>query len=257
MSENLSWREAVIRVLEEAGEAMHYSDIADRIGELELRSEMGATPANTVSATISMSLQSRQDESPFIRLSRGMVALRSAAEKASSSIADAPRQADETGLINAFGMFWSRDLVVWKTTPQILGQQQLGSKHVDFCQQLGIYLLYEGREVVYVGRTTNQPLGIRLSQHTQDRLQGRWNRFSWFGVCSVSDTGTLNRPEQSSFNLEMLIVTMEALMIEGLEPRQNRKRGDDFRAAEFLQVEDPDISKRKTLELIEALKAKL
>jgi hypothetical protein len=34
---------------------------------------------------------------------------------------------------------------------------------------------------------------------------------------------------------------MEAVLIEGLEPRQNRKRGDDFQAVEFLQAEDPQL----------------
>jgi hypothetical protein len=55
----------------------------------------------------------------------------------------------------------------------------------------------------------------------------------------------------------MLIVTMEALLIEGLEPRQNRKRGDDFRAVEFLQVEDPEIQKRRMVQMMDSLKAKL
>lgn len=36
-------------------------------------------------------------------------------------------------------------------------------------------------------------------------------------------------------------VRVEAVLIEGLEPRQNRKRGDDFKAVEYLQVEDPTL----------------
>ena len=35
---------------------------------------------------------------------------------------------------------------------------------------------------------------------------------------------------------ESLIGTMEALLIEGLEPRQNRKREAGFNAIEYLQV---------------------
>jgi len=57
--------------------------------------------------------------------------------------------------------------------------------------------------------------------------------------------------------VDLLIVTMEALLIEGLEPPQNRKRGDDFTAVEFLQVEDPEISKRHVVELMDELKKKL
>jgi hypothetical protein len=55
----------------------------------------------------------------------------------------------------------------------------------------------------------------------------------------------------------MLITTMEALLIEGLEPPQNRKRGDDFRAVEFLQVEDPAIEKSRIVQLMDSLKGKL
>jgi hypothetical protein len=55
----------------------------------------------------------------------------------------------------------------------------------------------------------------------------------------------------------MLIVTMEALLIEGLEPPQNRKRGDDFRAVEFLQVEDPEIQNAQRVRLMEEIMKRL
>ena len=166
-------------------------------------------------------------------------------------------EADDTGLINAFGMYWSRNNVLWTSTPRILGQQQPGSASVDFCNQKGVYLLYVGRAVVYVGRTTDQPLGVRLRQHIVDRLNGRWDRFSWFGVYSVEENGSLKTATVVGYDLTMLIVTMEALLIEGLEPPQNRKRGDDFRAVEFLQVEDPEIQKTQIVKLMDELKKKL
>ena len=50
---------------------------------------------------------------------------------------------------------------------------------------------------------------------------------------------------------------MEALLIEGLEPPQNRKRGDDFGAVEFLQVEDPELEKAQIHQLMDELKKKL
>jgi hypothetical protein len=34
---------------------------------------------------------------------------------------------------------------------------------------------------------------------------------------------------------------MEAVLVEGLEPRQNLEQGDDFQAIEFLQVEDAEV----------------
>jgi hypothetical protein len=46
---------------------------------------------------------------------------------------------------------------------------------------------------------------------------------------------------------------MEALLIEALEPRQNRKRGDSFKAVEYLQIEDPRIEKERAALTLEAL----
>lgn len=252
----LGWREAIIHVLQGHSEPMHYAAIAEAIAEQGLRTEFGATPAASVNSIISVSIQNEEDGSPFLRVGRGLYALRDSSATQAQLPASSTEEPDDTGLINAFGMYWSRQSVLWISTPRILGQQQPGSTPVDFCEQKGVYLLHDGRAVVYVGRTTEQPLGIRLRQHVSDRLNGRWDRFSWFGVYPVSEAGVLNTGA-ATYNLEMLIVTMEALLIEGLEPPQNRKRGDDFRAVEFLQVEDPDIQKKQVLQLMDELKKKL
>ena len=55
----------------------------------------------------------------------------------------------------------------------------------------------------------------------------------------------------------MVITTMEALLIEGLEPRQNRRRGDDLQAVEFLQFEDPQLEMIRKRSLIQELAAQL
>jgi hypothetical protein len=43
---------------------------------------------------------------------------------------------------------------------------------------------------------------------------------------------------------------MEALLIEGLEPPQNRRQGDGFNAVEFLQVTDPQIERDNKKDLL-------
>lgn len=68
---------------------------------------------------------------------------------------EAVADAREMGLINAFGMYWSRASVRWKTSmPNLCGLQQFGSTPVNFTAQAGVYLLYDGRTVVYVGKVT-------------------------------------------------------------------------------------------------------
>jgi len=252
----LGWRAAIKKVLADAGEPMHYADIAQAITVAGLRKKIGATPAASVASNLSLSLQNEGDKSPFVKVSRGIFGLR---EWGGVSPQKTPTEAeeDETGFVNAFGMYWRRDSVLWNKSPRLLGQQQLGSQPVDFSQQKGVYLLHDGSKVVYVGRTTDQPLGTRLKQHTSDRLNGRWDRFSWFGIFSATDVGGLSDAPPDKFNIENLIATMEALLIEGLEPPQNRKRGDDFSAVEFLQVDDPEIEKSQILQLMDQLKKKL
>lgn len=263
MARDLSWRDAIYEVLNKSSESMHYVEISEAITEEKLRNEVGATPAATVAAVISGSLQNEGVKSPFIRIERGRYWLRHLAENPQPQAvrSDQPGELpavepNDSGLINAFGMFWSRRSVLWSSR-RILGQQQLGSTSVDFFEQKGVYLLHDGRTVIYVGRTTDQPLGVRLRQHTVDRLNGRWDRFSWFGVYSVADDGVLKSSSTVDYDLTMLIVTMEALLIEGLEPPQNRKRGDEFRAAEFLQVEDPEIQRSQSAQLLNRLLNKL
>lgn len=260
MSE-LGWKEAILQVLGNSPEAMHYNDIAEEIETQGLRQSLGATPASTVNAYISTSINSDGDNSPYIRVDKGVYWLRtklSAKPNQGQRVGLAPGEAAGTGLINAFGMYWARSLVLWNSTPKLFGQQQAASTSVDFCNQKGVYLLHDGRAVVYVGRATDQPLGVRLRQHIFDRLSGRWDRFSWFGVHPIDgQTGLLKTEPNAHFDQQMLIVTMEALLIEGLEPPQNRRRGDDFRAVEFLQAPDPELRKNELLGLIDSMKDKL
>ena len=115
-------------------------------------------------------------------------------------------------------------------------------------------MLHDGRTVIYVGRVTDQSLGKRLYHHTVDRLNGRWDRFSWFGVLHVSEKGKLSEPDASSYRLDDWISMMEALLIEGLEPPQNRKRGEDFRAVEYLQMKDPKIGTHEMEKLLDKIK---
>src|SRR5690606_4460404 len=112
-------------------------------------------------------------------------------------------------IITSFGMFWRKDAVEWVASPKLLGMQQIGATPVDFNKQLGIYLLYDGREVIYVGRTTDRPLGRRLYEHTVDRMSARWDRFSWFGLLPVAESGQL-RPLPDTYVAAKLIPALEA-----------------------------------------------
>ena len=99
-------------------------------------------------------------------------------------------------------------------------------------------------------------LGRRLYEHTIDRMSSRWDRFSWFGLLPVSDRGEIGGlPE--NYDAAKLIPALEAILIEALEPRQNRKRGDDLAAVEYLQRVDPEIEKKKVKATLDAALNKL
>lgn len=240
---------------------MHYSTIAERVVADGLRQSVGATPASTVSATITTSINNEGDQSPFQRVARGEYVLRAGhtdpAHTVDTAIPDAVSDTDDiAGPIRALGMFWDRSQVRWISNPAVLGRQQIGADPVDVAAQRGIYLLHDVRDVVYVGRSTDRPLGTRLYEHNFDRLKTRWNRFSWFGLCPIRDDGSLGSPSDGH-TADQIIAAMEALLIEALEPPQNRRRGDGFTAVEFIQAEDPEIEKAQLKSAIATLERRL
>lgn len=261
MAKQLTWRRAIEKVLSEASGAMHYRDLTDKIIESGLRIELGATPASTVSAHLTTAIKNEGSKCPWQKIGRGLYVWKAKAGISPEGPAIVPVEEDQAeeeqyAVVSSFGMFWRRDAIEWSGTPKILGMQQIGAEAVDFSRQIGIYLLYDAREVIYVGRATERPLGRRLYEHTLDRLSSRWDRFSWFGVLPVSDDGKLcSMPD--TFSGSSVIPALEALLIEALEPRQNRKRGDDLAGVEYIQKGDPEIRKKLVKQAMEAALDKL
>lgn len=263
MPKELTWRKAIDKVLASSPTPLHYNEITEQIISEGLRTTVGATPAATVNAQISASIKHEGNNSPYVRVSKGTFTLKNRTsdlsvipKKLTPEVDESEVEEEQYDIISSFGMFWRKDAVEWIPSPKLLGMQQIGATPVDFNKQLGIYLLYDGREVIYVGRTTDRPLGRRLYEHTIDRMSARWDRFSWFGLLPVSDTGELGSlPDQ--YDAAKLIPALEAILIEALEPRQNRKRGDDLAAVEYLQRVDPEIEKKKVKATLDAALNKL
>lgn len=263
MPSEMTWRKAIDKVLGSSASPLHYNEITERIISEGLRKNLGATPAATVNAHISASIKHDGDSSPYVRVSKGTFAMRPGASgvsivspKLTPDVSESEESEEQYEIITSFGMFWRKEAVDWTRTPKLLGMQKIGATPVDFYKQLGIYLLYDGREVLYVGRTTDRPLGRRLYEHTIDRMSERWDRFSWFGLLPVSDSGQIGSlPE--AYDAATLLPALEAILIEALEPRQNRKRGDNLEAAEYLQKADPEIEKKKVKATLDAAFNKL
>jgi hypothetical protein len=270
----MSWREAIERVLKEEARPLHYSEISELVLSKDYYKTEGATPDATVNAQLTSSIKHEGAKSPFLKVSRGTFTLRSLGPQpatpqeptvvlppATPKVLKAAQSATieeepDESVIRCLGMYWQRDLVVWKNDPRVFGKQQALSKPVDFGAQRGIYILYDHHTVVYVGRSVDRPIGRRLYEHTIDRLGSRWNRFSWFGLLNVTDDGKLVEVP-IKVTLPSLIATLEALLIEALEPPQNRKRGDDFSVMEYIQDVDPEIKERELQNTLRAIEQKL
>ncbi len=248
-----SWKNAIIAVLKDAKHPLHYREITERILARGLKTTDGATPDATVGANITASIKHDRDASPYIKVGKGIFALREL-EAQPTTIEPEPDGADE--VIRAFGMYWQRELVVWRRQPKLFGRQQVGAKGVDFSEQRGIYVLYDHHTAIYVGRAIDRPLGQRIYEHTLDRVSGRWNRFSWFGLYGVTDTGKLNEGKITP-TFATLVTALEAILIETLEPPQNRRRGDDFMAVEYIQDIDPELKEQELQRTIRNIEQKL
>jgi len=207
MLSELNWDDAIQFVLRTAPEPLHYVEIAEQVAARKLKQKIGATPSATVASVLSKSL--KNSNSPFLKLGKGLYSLVEGAGLAPlqhSVAAEIEPDLPETGALRAFGMFWQRNQVSWTGSPRLFGLQQLGATQVNFAEQAGVYLLHDRERVIYVGRAAST-LYARLRYHTTDRLGGRWDRFSWFGLRSVGEDGSLAEPP-TSWTHEVVIETL-------------------------------------------------
>lgn len=220
-----------------------------------LKTTAGATPDATVNAQISASIKHEGTASPYLRVGKGTFTLRPSGAAAGEPVNE---QAVETSddVIRAFGIHWQREHVLWQRQPRLYGRQQVAAKSVDFSGQRGVYVLSDHHTVVYVGRAVERDLGQRLYEHTLDRVSGRWNRFSWFGLYDVSDAGKLTQ-ESLTPTFASIVTAFEAILIETLEPPQNRRRGDDFTAVEYIQDIDPELREQELQSTLGSIEQKL
>lgn len=134
-------------------------------------------------------------------------------------------------LIRNYGLFWNIKNVYWGAGSQagkLLGvlSTNVTDDPVDFRDQRGIYVLYGGYDLVYVGQNNNQELLARLKQHKKDDLAGRWDRFSWYGLRAVKSDGGLAQYNQAVHATnEDVLNHIEAILIHSAEPKLNRQGG--------------------------------
>lgn len=146
-------------------------------------------------------------------------------------------------MISSYGLHWHIDRVQWgkqNSAGSLMGAASRSSKArpVDFRLQRGIYALYAGYDLVYVGQTGAgaDRLFKRLKDHRRDHLSERWDRFSWFGTQWVTKAGVLSvDTARQTSKTEVSLNILEAVSIALAEPRLNLQRGKWGEATKYFQ----------------------
>ncbi len=143
-------------------------------------------------------------------------------------------------LVTSFGLFWRADEIEWfpgKGTKKEfrllgrIGKNRPNIRVADFRRQQGIYILYDEYGPAYVGLAKGDRLGARLRDHHGDHLNGKWDRFSWFGFnpvgASPDEDGvlSLNAPRRGvTDDTSTTIGDLEALLIASMGPKLNQQK---------------------------------
>lgn len=154
--------------------------------------------------------------------------------------------------VTSYGLFWRADEIAWFPGQgngndfRLLGRigvNRPGIRVADFRRQQGIYILFDEYGPAYVGLAKGERLGARLREHHGDHLNGKWDRFSWFGFNQVGSTPdrygvlSLNQPRRSvTDDTSTTIGDLEALLIAAMGPKLNRRKMRFGQAEKWEQI---------------------
>ena len=156
-------------------------------------------------------------------------------------------------IVRVFGLFWSITGVDWKMR-EMFGDIKRGAGTIktNAWNQYGVYCLYSDYKAIYVGRAVTSTIGERLDAHRADRLAGRWDSFSWFGVNLVNANGSLRAFKTRQHKRPDTIKALEAFAIIAFDPRLNRRHERIHGADECVQKVSSPKATRTLIEEIHA-----
>lgn len=153
-------------------------------------------------------------------------------------------------IIKNYGFLWERKYIFRGTgghgNAGHLKGHASGKKEADFCDQIGVYVLYDrNQKIVYVGQAGNgnATLFTRLKSHMDGALWNRWEYFTWVGFRGVNANGSLSNQQNvdsvvSGFRYSDALNEIEGILIEVIEPKLNKQSGRLKSAKEYFQVTD-------------------
>ena len=183
----------------------------------------------------------------------------------------------QSGIIQFYGLYWKKKYFKAQSEQNQLlgipfrktgrGKYSPNAPRSDGClnfwEQKGVYILYNSDLIpVYAGQAggvrnydKNKPSGLngigrRLRDHANGKYKHGWKYFSWFGFLDtkIKETRNTNSNDrmnvewiegnEKKFDLNSLLNSMEAIVIEGFIPRFNARGGDLKGAHVCSQYED-------------------
>lgn len=242
MSKAKTWRDSVLQVLRESGQAVHYKDIPEKITEKGLRKLTGEIPEKTVAGI----LHGLVKEGNLV-MAEGSGMYRFIADGADIHNQESSAQSDRDlkyATFASYGLYWKRDCVNWHKSHLWGREKATSTMRVDFSEQVGVYLLHSHGRIMYVGQTNEsrkregaKGLFERLNYHRRDnRKMHRWDAFSWFGFRELNASGKLVRKQIPSCEARELIDILEAVLIQVILPPLNNQDGKNL-GTMYQQVE--------------------
>ncbi len=278
----MKWKYAIMKVLYDNPEPMHYGNVANEVITKSLRDKFGATPANTVNVLlfkhkdvfeyvdsddcegwrlkqpIDTAEQAEMEKQFLQRMSILNDRLQSEngiipqedfdsdeSDDESLNDNDSQQAQKQTNFVTSRGYLWRRDSCQIKNgSLMLLGLQNTKdpNQYIDFTDQVGVYVLLKDFQPIYVGQALKQSLGVRLFQHTRDRFQFRWNRFSWYGIYNISEDKSLDKSTEQKYTTEALINGLEGVLIDVIEA-SNSKSGNGMSGTQYFQFMIEEISR--------------
>jgi hypothetical protein len=89
---HMNFRDAAITVLREEGKPLHYENIARLAEERGYITSAGKTPADSLSTELSRDMRNHGERSPFIKVGRGIYALK---EMQTGTGSEGPAQSED------------------------------------------------------------------------------------------------------------------------------------------------------------------
>ena len=229
MKKQMTWIDAIIKVLESTKNPMHYTKIWDVIRDKHYREcDADTNPEIIVNANIQQNkdkIVSFGDKGCYILKKHFDTSVKKYLEQ------NIPLQQN---IIHAYGEHWNRAKFT-QSKHHLYGKLASSKKGstIDLSDERGVYVLYQGYEVVYIGQSMRQTIARRLKQHDDIK---KWDSFSWYGIDEISE-GKVIKEKVTNISSNALVDTLEAILISAAYRQRNeRNRGKYIRNQEYQQI---------------------